>query len=940
MMLAELQQRLEQQFAALHQERSRAGYPVYVLEHGLDLAEIEGLSSLLSSSLREHRGLRRDYWLVWITIAAEIGYSFDGDEYWTTFAHRIPAWPEFGDRSIVRSWYTAFADRYGGLRPRGRWADHFSIIAWPIAHAILPRDLQVQFARHLYSLRHELGRAGPTAAIGELLQERKGHGSSRFDNLLEQTELTTRLVLALRDEDVQADVAAIFRPTLARIVGDLERHQNSRDWLHEARRVLRDTRTSTSSDLIRRGVGQSADGSVTRPRGVALIARQSAEGQWRLGVAFPNIAYILARAGMQPTELNNVSLSLADRPDSVMPGRALLTMSERERPIAKLAGILDRPLADLRPTRAAIAALMAQELRIAGSAPWVLRIQNDATARQVFGNHVRPGEDYIIVTVSPLEEHVVQILGMTRCPSDTDVTLYLLRLTDDLSVPELETLHRLKLGHVVRTRIEPVGLVPRWEGSDDSSVWLPDEEIILSLHADGPVDEFIVSIDGAGTTHVPCRAGDGTIISLGRLPLGRHVVDVQTVWSATSSRDRKIETERVPFHVRAPAPWSDGIRDRAGFRAFLQPEDASLRRLLEARARISIHGPAGRAAAIDIQTFDASGAPSRREELGRVTLPAKEHSVYQLLSKLNREPLSDQVAGAPRIDLGISMDELGRVPIKFEQQVQPLRWKLEKQADHSLALLVDEVGTDTVIAIHQYPISRPDIRIEVSRDDSLAGVRLDPPGALLTAKLYNKHYAAIVSVPGTIGSLAELAPRIELSVDPFTVNKVPRLTNLHRLWGRARTLGPLAPLRRDAVLRSLEVAICACVCGETFAQDYRQVSEGRLHLLDRLQRQVGGSPGFGYRMRQTDWRSQVQGMAQSVAFRKWANRYGISEDRPLAEFAFRLAFHPGAISFADVQTGTKNLRQLSENASLARGAFLAKLSMDILIAEVRTGAAA
>lgn len=940
-MLAKLQQRLEVQFATLHQERSGIGYPVYALEHGFELGEIEDLPSLLSSSLHEHRGLCRDHWLVWITIAAEIGYSFDGDEYWTTFARRIPAWTEFGDRSIVRSWYTAFADRYGGLRPCGRWADHFSIIAWPITHAILPRDLQVQFARRLYSLRHELSRAGPTAAaVGELLQDRKGHGSSRFDNFLEQTELTTRLVLALRDEDVQADVAAIFRPTLARIVGDLERHQHSREWLHEARRVMRNTRTSTSSDLVRRRIGQSADGSATRPRGVALVARQSAEGRWRLGVAFPNISEILAHAGMQPMELNNVSLSLADKPDSVMPARALLTMSERERPIAKLAGIIDRPLVDLRPTRATVAALMAQELRITGSEPWVLRIQSDATARQVFGNHVRPDESYIIVTLSPLEEHVEQALGMMRCPSDTDVTLYLLRLTNDLSASQLQALRRLKIGHVVRTRIEPVGLVPRWEGSDDSSVWLPDEEIILSLHVDGPADEFIVSIDGDNITHIPCKAGGGTIISLGRLPLGRHVVDVQTVWSATSYGDRKIERERVPFYVRAPMPWSDGIRDRTGFRVFLQPEDASLRALLEARARINIHGPAGRAAAIDIQTFDASGAPSQREELGKVTLPAEDHSVHQVLSKLNREPLSDQVAGAPRIDLGISIDELGRVPIKFEQQVQPLRWKLEKHADHFLARLIDEVGTDTEIAIQQYSISRPDIRIEVSRGDCLTGVRLDPPGALLTAKLNSKHYAAVISVPGTIGSLADLAPTIELSIDQFTAIKVPRLTRLHRLWSRTRALGPLAPLRRDIVLRSLEVAICACICGETFAQDYRQVTEGRLHVLDRLQRQVGGSPGFAYRMRKTDWRKQVQGMAQAVAFRKWANNYGISEDRELIAFAFRLAFHPDAISFADAKTGAKKLRQLSENASLARGAFLAKLSMDVMITEVRTGAAA
>src|SRR5271166_3901758 len=57
------------------------------------------------------------------------------------------------------------------LPTSGPWADHFSIIAWPITHAILPRYLQLQFAKALYDARLEFARLpNPTpAAAGQLL---------------------------------------------------------------------------------------------------------------------------------------------------------------------------------------------------------------------------------------------------------------------------------------------------------------------------------------------------------------------------------------------------------------------------------------------------------------------------------------------------------------------------------------------------------------------------------------------------------------------------------------------------------------------------------------------------------------------------------------------------------------------------------------------------
>jgi len=190
-MLAEAQTRLHERFQALSRERESLGYPVYVLEHDFTPQTVAEVRTALTNELRRDRALVETYWLLWVLVATEIGYSYDGDEYWKSFVKAIPDWSRYGDRSKVRDWFRQFARRYRGFKPTGRWADHFSIIAWPIAHAILPRDLQGQFARRLYERRYELAGSTDYSAerLGAILQTDDSAGSSRFQHFLDQPEL-------------------------------------------------------------------------------------------------------------------------------------------------------------------------------------------------------------------------------------------------------------------------------------------------------------------------------------------------------------------------------------------------------------------------------------------------------------------------------------------------------------------------------------------------------------------------------------------------------------------------------------------------------------------------------------------------------------------------------------------------------------------------------
>jgi hypothetical protein len=943
-MLARAQAQLEAHFSSLSVERAALGYPVYALEHGIPVQEIDAWRRELSRELARTQSLQNDHWLPWLIIAAEVGYNYDGDEYWRSFAHAVPEWYRFGNRETIRSWFSAFSGKFSGLRPRGRWAEHFSIIAWPIAHAILPRDLQGLFARRLYDLRYELARGAELTIedIGKLIQSGDPGGSSRFQNLLEQTELTARLVLALRDEDVQDAIPAIHRPTLSRIVADLERRRSARDELREARKVLRDARMRTGAALVNRygAPAETQSGTTVRhSAGVKLIAKQSSAGPWTLGVALPNLNGILQEAGIQTKTLDQTRVRFADRPETWMPGRALGSLSMREQPIASLTEMLGRPILQLESEIPVLSGLFSTELRISGRSPWLLRSHEDEIARQTFGNHVRTGQSYIVVAAAPIGSEAVQELDLQIQSSRTPgIFLYSLKVPRTLGPPYLRALASLKIGYALRAVIEAVGLVPRWEGLNGGTAWLANEEPLFRLSADCPIKEFAVGIDGRACTRIPVAGRAETIISVGALAIGRHVIEVSGIGQGLSSSggDQRLEPEWLHVEIRSPLPWMQGVRKQAGFRVEVEPASASIENLINGRARISVIGPSERSASVELRTFNINGHLSERADLGRVVLPADEAALRRLVLKLAREPLSEALQSSPRVDLAFIVEELGINSLSFVQSVQPLRWKIEIVGAVYRARLIDEAGADQVVAISRYDICAPDKRIAVARDQCLEGLPIDPPGALVTAKFAERHYRAIVSVPerATMTSFADLGFRITLAASSDELRYVSRLIALHRLWSGARALGPLGPVRKATVLQAFEHRIAVMLCGRNWAGRASDCLAGQPALLDRLQRDVAESRGFAARIRTTDWGPSFDGKALRAEFARLAATYHISEDIDLCHLAFRLAFNPSAVRIDSPDKGAAAFARLALVPSLAKGGFFARLVADLAVQEL------
>src|SRR5207247_341885 len=105
--------------------------PLFALEHGLESHELGELAGEIRAHITGGPP-SVDHSLPWIVYAAELGYRYAGDEYWQTFEEETPGWTAHGTRSWFRERFGWFHKHFGGARPSGPWAAHFSIICWPI----------------------------------------------------------------------------------------------------------------------------------------------------------------------------------------------------------------------------------------------------------------------------------------------------------------------------------------------------------------------------------------------------------------------------------------------------------------------------------------------------------------------------------------------------------------------------------------------------------------------------------------------------------------------------------------------------------------------------------------------------------------------------------------------------------------------------------------
>jgi hypothetical protein len=845
--LAQWNERLSHHFGELRKVRRRSeDLPLFALEHGLNQSEIRELSEAIRRHVQKADPMGA-HSLAWIVYAAEIGYRYSGDEYWQTFEAETPGWASRGDRSWVRARFKAFHADFGGAEPTGAWAEHFSIMCWPITHAILPRDLQQQLARILYELRHSFSMEllESPSSLGEAIAARSWNATARFQKLAQETALVGQIAAALL---VQRDVGAdtlIHRLTLQRIGQDVERERLGREWLKDARRfaqertgvrglAVRSLREMTTPQKPEDARAQAMALGI-EPR-ILLRPTDSARSSWEVAIEIPDLSHLVHRFPATVNILSNsrcVVAGAAGRP--LARGRCL---HGPQRVVLSRWPRTDEVLLQFESSNPLLEFLLRTECLLRPAPWWLFKIATDGLGYEMRGRRARAGASYILVALGNTPISGTHVRAVTlNCKG---ITGALLELPDALS-PEWEAeLLRLGITQAKSIEVWPAGLAAAvWDG-EGYVEWLASEQPCLAVRCDHSVDQLSVSLTHEGALQISdINHGEPIFIELPHLSVGLHKLSFATRRKSGATSEAIGDLE-VLIRVRETQPWSSGINPSGPLLVDVDPPSPTLEQFWEGQMQIAVRGPTGRPIKCRVSMV-MSGPESHSFDraLPPLPLPVSSEQWQRHFYKHLRESKDCQRVydDTRRCDLEFSAEELGAFTLVCEREFKPLRWAVRQGKDGQVAKLYEDFGTEDMPVVSRIPFERP---CEIEALETRLEYIAPATGGLYLARL--REFSAAIILGPIVHTFADLEYTPTFTKMDRSVQTILRFVECSTTWASARLPGDIfSAQRRRKVLRALASQLSYVIAEGGWADAEQAASAGTSEGLIRLRRAISNN---------------------------------------------------------------------------------------------------
>lgn len=910
--LAFFHQRLAAHFEFLQARRAALapGKPIFALEHGLADSELTVLRQVVQTAARRGH-LSRLSWLPFVVYAAEIGYEYSGDEYWPIFEDRTPGWRERGDRNYIRDKFWTFQQTYSGAKPTGSWAEQFSIICWPITHAVLPTDLQVHLARILFEYRrvYTSDLLADPSELGKRLASRAWQTSSRFRNFAQNTDLLGHVAAAmLLAADEPSDY--LLDTTLRRIVADLEREKQAKRWLYHARRHAGEVRTSglhsteqpiTSAETPPRQAAvrlpTSTDPSLSvRREGNAWVVLFEVPDLSVLADRLPTLTQELARMRARISGYGGAPLA---RGQLLFPGRQI-RLNEWPGPAI--------PLIQLEDGSAAANSLLAEQCVLSPGPPWLFRTRESGFGVEIHGKFCRPGCDYLLLTTDTVTAaDDTQWVATTACTAE-GVNAYMLNMPATFGPAELSTLQRLGLGAVTGVDVKPAGFVPAlWDG-EGLAEWIDGDEPIVAVASNHTIDKAFLTLDGQPVV-IPWPAGAAEIfVRLDDLDVGSHELRCSLL---PAERDKPIVDGVLDIIIRSPLTRPSAGTYREGLMILPTPANPTLAEVWDGRATLEVRGPAEVEVTAALSLMDRAHRVLGEHSL-TTSIPIDSSRWPELLATVREaNAIHRAYESAELAEVSVSHPSLGTVSLTCEREFAPLRWAPGSDRDGPYVRLVDNTESPG-LQVEIRGFVHPDQWERIDLDEHSCIRRAG--GGLVRAQI--QGIAASVILPPTVRNLSDLQ---SLNVHPSiadgnrSVAGVRRIIQLANEWEvAALPADPFAARQKIRVLRSTRAHLAGLIGGENWSRLERACTDGPIRLsAAQIQNAVGGRPNLtGDLVRRPErfreWSSErrVQFLAGLLASHRqqlgsFSVPFHATTSRPpetrFAEFLLRLASAPETV---------------------------------------------
>ncbi len=951
MSLSRWQSYLNDHFKRLRARRP-TGRPIFALEHGLAAPELDDLDDEVRAEIAG-RSPSRENSLPWIVYASELGYRYAGDEYWQTFEECTPGWADHGDRHWIRTAFQDFYENYGGARPSGLWAEHFSIICWPITHAILPRDLQRQLARILYELRHgfQADMFESPHLLGERIAAASWRASSRFQNFAQEPALVGQIAAALLFHDDLLAAELILPATLERIASDLDQERRTRTWLHGAK---------TSARLVqlhglRRGGSQTVGPESTRDRQreqvseLALeprvVLRPTSSSSWEVLLQIPDLSPLLARfpalreilTGSRCRVTGAASRAPMAR-GKVLHGSNQVLLQEWPRP--------DEILIRFDHSSPEIEGLLSTSCLLRPGPIWLFRIQVDGLAYEVRGKVVRPGASYVLMSSNgPIQADGSGSPAQIDCAG---LTALRFDLPDVVSRERQEGIESLGLALGRAVRVWPAGVpAAAWDGEGHSEwIFSHSDRLRLAIAADHSVDSLTVRVLGDEQQTLELKMGEigePMFVELPLMPPGKHIVRVT---ARSGGAQPALEVGELTAVIREPRPWAPGVGDQSPFTVVIDPATPSLDDLWEGGVEVEVQGPEGRVVECTLSLFErGADAPYLVQKLPGMRLPVDPETWESRFDGQFRdvERVRNLYDRAQSCKIEFDAGELGIYSVGCEREFTPVRWIVQKHGSRYSLNIVDDTDRQELVEISRYGFEHPEQCDRVCSPSAGDQIEVPESGGMYVARAGS--FGRVVVLPPEVHGLEDLSTHGEVRSLTRSPLEITECLSVIELWSAARIPGNLAAsvFRRRAVetlLRSIletisgdrwaRVEAARAAGSENWIDSMVELIPGRRYgntLAGRLKQDYPSLAGEPIQRRIADVQELAKSSLLLPASRPSA-KGTIMSVAWLVEFALRLASCPDNVRTWAGANLTQGIELVLETPALARAARFLVLAVD------------
>ena len=897
MLLPELEEYLSNHFSDLSKTVGNQRR-LLCLEHGLELDDIELLKQSINESLDKYNSIT-EHPVSWSVYATEIGYLFRGGEFWRTFEKETPGWNDLNAHHDLRRCFYHFRDHYNGAIPSGPWAEHFSIISWPITHAILPLDLQIQLAKVLYKIRHQLSdlKGFSPKQFGELISKYAWDSITRFHKLLEQPDLVGQIALSLLNTTPDSNDSLILSKTVDRIRQDLVQVNRARFWLQNAQNeiktrivlkgVSREKQQTTSKSPGQTSEKRTQEAQFSIRPYLQLIAMRPE--YWRLRVTIPDYSTLLSLVPECEIPLTQSRIFVEGSSGRPIPPRGLL-YGDREEWLREWPGT-DIPLLKFEKTNPTLDTLLHNFFTIK-SCPILFKINSEGTAIQIISNIIRPNSEYLILFE---EDNTCCLPGVKKVDLECDgADLFSLKTSDTLSEDFISALENIGFQAGRQISVQPVGLSPvKWDG-EGKAEWLTTEHPFIKIYASYPIKSYRVelssdSIELSNSEFSPDDPHSDLYLKLPALAAGTYDLKI----SAVPLGNDQVESGLLNILIRNPVDNDASLSTRGAMQVNLYPPSSSLEEIWNGTASINILGPRSRNIRCYITLYDQNSHEVLYNGIIKsIRLPLTP-SDWKSQFENNRQSHEDcqfAYGAAGSCELRFDGGDLGSCTIISERQLHPLRWAFNRSQPGYELRLVNENANISYCSVYFFSFENPDIKssIEITQ---FRRIYKGAQAGLYVAECGNERSGIII--PPEITRLEDF--RLTPSIRRRDAN-IENLIEIFEFWSNAHLANAFTSGRsRNRVLEVLLREMFRILGGKKWC-----IAERSRIRQDGQEWVQGMARTVPSRFFAKNWASAILQNLEDLSAESIENRIEylanlIHEPRDIAEFAIRLASNPATV---------------------------------------------